>query len=171
MENSKLRKEYEANLGKLFTNILSLEMLLRLYLFYKEPNIFINEFKLDSFKEGDIVPNNYFTNSCTLRPLIEKYNIYCTDNFRELSIDPDLANVRNALAHGRVLSQEPSLCNIRLFNFELKNKNQTLTYNKIMDKEWFKKNITLFLNAIRNVHKRIENDFPEVVGQIEYQND
>ena len=74
MEHINPQREHEVNLGKLLTNMLSLEMLLRIYLFYKEPTPDSHKFQLDSLREGDIVSENYLTNVCGLRHLIEKYN-------------------------------------------------------------------------------------------------
>ena len=168
MEHVDPRREHEVSLGRLLTNMLSLEILLRLYLFYKEPTPDSHKFQLDSLREGDIVSENYFTNTCGLRNLIEKYNTYCKTNFSELKIDPDLADIRNALAHGRVLSLDPNFSKIQLFNFVSEKEDQIrLAFATLMTKDWFQKQIKLFFNAMVNVHKRIKNDFPKVVGEIE----
>ena len=169
MKHDNARREYEADLGKLLTNMLSLEMLLRLYLFNKETKTHDNKFNLNSLKQNDIVPKNYFTDTCTLRPLIERYNTYCKADFSELCIDPNLADIRNALTHGRVLSLDPTFSKIQLFNFASEKEGQIrVSSAAFMTKDWFAKQIRLFFDAASNVHKRIKNDFPKIVGEIEF---
>ena len=169
MKHDNAQREHEANLGSLLTNMLSLEMLLRLYLFNKEIKTPDNTFNLNSLKQGDIVPKNYFTDTCTLRPLIERYNTYCKADFSELCIDPNLADIRNALTHGRVLSSDPTFSKIQLFNFVSEKQGQIrVSFAALMTKDWFAKQIRLFLDAMSNVHKRIKNDFPKIVGEIEF---
>ena len=169
MEHVNLRREYEVSLGRLFTNMLSLEMLLRLYLFSKESAPESRNFDFGSLKEGDNVPENYFTDTCGLRHLIEKYNTYCKKNFSELKVDPDLADIRNALAHGRVLSSDPNFSKTQLFNFVSDKEGQIrLAFIALMTKDWFTKQIKLFFNAMDKVHKNLRKDFPAVVGEIEW---
>jgi hypothetical protein len=163
------QKEYESGLGRLLTNMLSLEFLLRLYLFKKETKTQDTTFNLNSLKQDDIVPKNYFTDTCTLRPLIDRYNTYCKENFGELCIDPNLADIRNALTHGRVLSSDPTFSKTQLFNFVSEKEGQIrVSFAALMTKDWFAKQIRLFFDAASNVHKRIKNDFPETVGEIEF---
>lgn len=171
MEHVDLDREHQASLGRLLTNMLSLEMLLRLYLFSKEGGTDSHKFNIDSFKEGDIVPKNHLTDpNFTLRPLIEKYNSYCKTTSGELCIDPNLADTRNALVHGRVLSPDPTFSKIRLYNFVKEKEGQIrMAFTVSMTKEWFAKQIKLFFNAMVNVQKMIKNEFPTIIGEIEWQ--
>ena len=170
MEHVDLQNKHPENLGRLLTNMLSLEMLLRLYIFNKEGGTESHKFKLDSFDEGDEVPNNPLTDpNLTLRPLIEKYNSYCKTNSGELCIDPNLADIRNALVHGRVLSLDPTFSTAKLYNFEKEKEGQIrMTFAVSMTKEWFTKQIKLFLRATINVQKMIKNEFPAIIGEIEW---
>lgn len=169
MEQVESYKEYEVRLGRLLTNMLSLETVLRLYLFSKDPVTNGHAFNLDSLKEGDMVARNYLTDpNFTLRPLIEKYNLYCKTDSGELCIDPNLADVRNALTHGRVLSPDPTFSKRQLFNFVNEKGQIRVSFATYMTKDWFTKQIKLFLNAIVNVQKCFRKDFPEVIGEIEW---
>jgi hypothetical protein len=170
MEHADIRRGYDVSLGRLLTNMLSLELLLRLFLFNKEKENDDHTFNIDSLKEGDIVPKNYLTDpNSTLHPLTEKYNSYCKTNSRELCIDPSLADIRNALVHGRVLALDPSFSNTRLFNFVSQKDGQIkVSFSISMNEEWFKKQIRLFLNAMVNVQKRIKSEFPAIIGEIEW---
>ena len=167
MEKINCLNEYRMNLGKLLANMLSLEMLLRLYLFYKEPSTNSGDFQLDAYKVDDIVPTNYLTNTFCLRQLVEKYNTHCNKDFKEFKIDPNLVDTRNALAHGRILSSSPSFSNIRLYNFSRDGDRVKLSFTTEMKEDWFSRQITLFWDAIVKVQKRMRNDFPENIGEIE----
>lgn len=170
MEHVDSRKEHEVSLARLLTNMLSLEMLLRLYLFNKEGETDSHTFNIDSFKEGDIVPKNHLTDpNFTLRPLIEKYNSYCKTNSGELCINPNLADIRNAVVHGRVLSPEPTFSKIQLYNFLNDKDGQIkMSFTISMTKDWFTEQIRKFFNAMVNVQKMIKNEFPAVIGEIEW---
>ncbi len=170
MEHADSQRKHNENLVRLFTNMLSLELLLRLYLFEKERGTDSHAFNIDSLKEGDVVPKNPITDpSFTLRPLIEKYNSYCNTNSGELCINPNLADIRNALTHGRVLALDPTFSKIQLFNF-VKEKDGPIrmSFAISMTKDWFTKQIKLFFDAIVNVQKSIKNEFPAVIGEIEW---
>jgi hypothetical protein len=124
---------------------------------------------LDSVNEGDTVPENYLTDTRTLRPLIDKYNSYCKVNYNELKIDANLADIRNALVHGRVLSKDSNFLSIQLFNFERDAERQIkVTFIALLTKEWFATQIKKFLSAASNVHKRIKSEFPDVVGEMPF---
>lgn len=79
-------------LGELVSNLLSLELVLRLSK--------VNHFSL---KIGNIVDENEFTNDDTLVQLIDKYNDYVKSYDPALIIDKSLVSTRDALAHGRIV--------------------------------------------------------------------
>lgn len=91
--------EYALKIGKIVVNRQSLELCLRLFLSYfnNEPS-----FSIDAYKKGDDVPLNSLTNYDTLGTLIEKYN-----NVVNVKIDKSVVDVRDMIAHGRIMSDHP----------------------------------------------------------------
>lgn len=99
--------DYSAALGKVIANLSSLESLLRVVLqtTSEAPAPWLPPGKLiTQLIAGDVVPLNYFTSWDYLTSLIEKYNT--SESARGIAplIDPEIANLRNALVHGRILS-------------------------------------------------------------------
>ena len=63
---------------------------------------------LENIKEGGPVEENAFTNWDQLGELIRKYNEIVDSTNPEFSVDADLKNTPDALAHGRIASRSPS---------------------------------------------------------------
>jgi hypothetical protein len=92
-------------LGTIVGNLLSLELLLRIFLQetsagQRQPGPKL--VRLESVQAGEWVPEDYLTNYSPLRPLIAKVNKELETRRRRESVDPSLADLRDALAHGRV---------------------------------------------------------------------
>jgi hypothetical protein len=101
---------YAERLGALKVNLLSLEFALRMFLYNDEvvnamrgtaPPVFAPFANPERLRIGDCVPLNAFTNYDTLGQLIAKYNQRVAQSASELSVDPALVELRDALAHGR----------------------------------------------------------------------
>jgi hypothetical protein len=98
------------NIGSIVTNLQSLEFALRLFLdetqgYSDSPkDIPVN---LTGLNVGEWVPENYFTNYDTLRQLIRKVNSELQKRSLSERIDESLVELRDAIAHGRVLSLNP----------------------------------------------------------------
>jgi hypothetical protein len=98
-------------IGRILSNLLSLEFALRLFLyeFHKtDSNEQDQSFDLQSLFVGDWVTETPLTNYDTLGKLIEKVNNKLLERDYSEQIDPSVVGLRDALAHGRVLSLQPN---------------------------------------------------------------
>jgi hypothetical protein len=98
------------NIGSIVTNLQSLEFALRLFL--DETQGYPNSPKdtslnLTGLNVGEWVPENYFTNYDTLKQLIRKVNSELQKRGLSERIDESVVELRDAIAHGRVLSLHP----------------------------------------------------------------
>ena len=102
-----------------------------------------------------IVPDNALTNWDTLRDLIQKYNKLPIS--KGLTIDENLVDIRDAIAHGRVFSSTPDGIN-QLLRFKKPTKNGVeVEFSVAMTEEWFTTQFLRFYDAVRMVdavHKR-----------------
>jgi hypothetical protein len=134
------QEEHPLNLGKLLVNFQSLEFVLRAFLVSDEIASgvsFPQSVNLDGINEGDIVPENAFTNFDTLGQLIVKYNNHPKVISAGLTIDKALVDLRDAIAHGRVAGLIPSPP-MKLLKFDKpKNKKVRVTFSVLLTKEWF----------------------------------
>jgi predicted GTPase len=153
-------EEHAENLGKLVANMQSLEFALRAFLLNVEiiqrgplPQLVKN---LHDVNEGDIVPLNALTNYDNLRQLITKYNNHPKILSANLTIDKTLVDIRDAIAHGRISSPNPS-ASLKLLKFDKPKINQVkVAFSALMTKGWFKEWITRYYNALMTVNKAIE---------------
>ena len=124
---------YPENLGRLRSNIQSLEFILRAFLVNDEivkGYTFPQSANLHEMNECDPVPENAFTNYDTLGQLIKKYSSHAKISSAGLTIDDSLVSVRDAIAHGRISSATPS-SPLKLLKFDKKDCIQTkLCYNQ-----------------------------------------
>ncbi len=129
------------SLGKLLSNLLSLEFLARAFLAKKYNQ---EEFPGDNHKKGDFVTLNFLTNYYTLSKVIKKYNEHVKKKYRiEDERLTDLIDLRDCLAHGRILTNLQNNF-FKLFKFSRPGKNDTqveITHLMYMDKNWFSENI------------------------------
>ncbi len=97
-------------MGTLVVNLQSLEFALRGFLYNCEiawtnqggPNF------LEKIAEGQQLEVNAFTNYDTLAKHIDKYNDEVRPRNIDLAVDPGIARIRDALAHGRIAGLSPS---------------------------------------------------------------
>jgi len=87
--------EHSLNLGRLVGNLQSLEATIRTFLARTDPSI------------------NSIINGDTLGPLVRKYNNQLAGN-EPYSIDCEVVEIRNALAHGLVIAPSNSTLNVSL---------------------------------------------------------
>jgi len=80
------------------------------------------------------------------------YNRFVQTTANELIVDENIVNLRDAIAHGRVFSFEPS-CPLVLLKFSKPKGDQAkVEFNATMTSEWFDTNI-----------KRVNAEFSKVV--------
>lgn len=138
------------SLGTLVNNIQALEFSLRSCLFKDEITKGISK-QLNTLElvKGEIVPNNALTNWDTLRDLIQKYNELPIS--KDLTIDENLVDIRDTIAHGRVFSSAPNGIN-QLLRFQKPNNNGVeVEFSVAMTEEWFTTQFLRFYDAVRIV--------------------
>lgn len=150
--------EHALALGKLVSNLQSLEFALRAFLVNDEiraGSSFPQSANLNNMDIDDVVPLNAFTNYDTLGKLIRRYNSNRTISSADLRIDETLADIRDAVAHGRVSASAPS-GHLQLLKFSKPRGNEKhvkVTFSAAMTKEWFGVQIRRARNALLTVNE------------------
>ncbi len=151
------------NTGKLVVNMQSLEFVLRGFLHNDEIARGITSTTptdYNKMKQGDIVLKNAFTNYDTLRDLIRKYNSDSRIQSSKLTINETLADVRDAIAHGRVSSSNPS-STMHLLKFKRPNKDKVeVAFSELMTKDWFQTQLSRFYDAamkVKDANERLQS--------------
>jgi hypothetical protein len=144
-------------MGKLVVNLQSLEFALRAFLYGHETNWKKAQGSafLEDIKQGSSVPENAFTNYDTLGKLIEKYNGIVPDKDAGLALDKDVTHIRDALAHGRIASNAPSLeVPSKLVKYDKpQNGNVRVTDCHMLTEKWFHQNINHVSENIEKIVK------------------
>lgn len=153
-ENSQNENSCLILLGQLKINLISLETLLRFYLFKKEScdKDFVSPTKI---KIGDKVKINAFTNYDTLDILIEKYNKYQKLNDKINS--NKILSIRNLLAHGRAYSLDCKTNFPLVFVKFSKEHNGfvKMIYKESLDSNWLKKSINHIYILLEKIGKQL----------------
>jgi hypothetical protein len=92
-------QDHIQGVGAIITNFLALETVIRLFL----ANLHGQKPRLPAAGDQS-AEKNYLTNFLSLGGLIDEYNAGLSDQESELKVDRVLVDVRNAFAHGRLLS-------------------------------------------------------------------
>ncbi len=129
-------EEHASNLGKLITNLQGLELALRQFLCR------LNNEAISVPSVGEkTVLEDHLTNYYPLGTLIKKYNEVVRAEYPHFIVDNSVVELRDALAHGRLVStSNPPQPPQRIFKFSRpKNGTVDLVFDEIMDDAWFKK--------------------------------
>lgn len=128
--------EHASNLGKLITNLQSLELALRQFLCRLNNEAII----VPSIGQKNVLVD-HLTNYDSLGALIKKYNNAVCSEYPHFIVDDCVVELRDALAHGRLVSiSNPPQPPQRIFKFSRpKNDTVDLVFDEIMDDAWFKK--------------------------------
>lgn len=126
--------------GILFLNLLSLELMLRLCILRKKGQEYQWNEQINC-KKGDFINENALTNFDTLTKVIETFNSE-PEFEKDRIVDKDrIVGLRNALAHGRLLSSEPPPP-MRLYKFgRQKNGKVRVIIAENMTRNWFQENV------------------------------
>lgn len=145
-------------LGKLVTNLQSLEFLLRGFLstvYNLNSNGLIPGMPKNIYdlEVNTIVPENYLTNYYSLGQLIDKYNSYLNGRDTSLSINKQtLVDLRDALAHGRVSGTTPYPPH-KILKFDSpKNGQVRVAFSQTMDEGWFRDQIRFVFGEVKKVY-------------------
>jgi len=127
--------EHATNIGKLLSNLQSLELLLRIFLCEHNHE----DTGIPSTQDVE-VPLTHLTNYDVLNVLVEKYNRIALTHSPNLAIDGSVVLLRDTLAHGRVLSSS-ALPPMRIFKFGRPNgATVTKVFDEVLDDDWFNRN-------------------------------
>ncbi len=99
-------KELELAIGKIHINLLSLEFVLRLFLYEIEKSK-NSIFNLDNLIPGTLIEENPITNFDSLGDLIKKVNQQLVKLGIDENVDTTLVKLRDDLVHGRITSLTP----------------------------------------------------------------
>lgn len=150
--------QHALRLGQIIGNLHSLELLLRIFLLRKETQVGSQEPALPEISQlGEQVTVSSLTNFDSLRTLIANYNEVIDDEDRALRVEPDVADLRDAIAHGRVLSPNP-VRPLRLFKFSKPAQGRvTVTHALVMTDDWFDEQRRFVAAEIKKVQTALES--------------
>ncbi len=147
-------------MGKLVVNLQSFEFALRGFLYNREqgrtsqgrPGF------LEGVTKGQKVEENAFTNYDTLGKLIDKYNGKVRPADASLEVDPGIARIRDAVAHGRIAGLLSSLDEpLRLVKYDKPaNGLVRVTDFHILTKDWFDEKIKWVCQNLKKVQQANE---------------
>jgi len=133
-------KQHAEYLGRLTTNLHALEITIRDFLFTASEGLKSSTKHAQSLRNlrtDQSVPLNPFTSYDDLRTLIVKYNKRVQATANRLVIDEDIVTLRDAIAHGRMFSFEPS-CPLLLLKFSKpKGSLVKVEFSATMTPDWF----------------------------------
>jgi len=147
-------------MGTLIVNLQSLEFALRGFL-YNDEKQWKNDGGpsfLDGIVKGQVLDENACTNFDTLGKLIDKYNSKVQSKSLDLRVDPAIARMRDALAHGRIAGVSPSTNEpLRLVKYDKPKKGfMCVTDYHVLTKQWFDEKGELIAKSIENVLQAME---------------
>ncbi len=134
-------------LGKLVTNLQSLEFALRALL-HDAVGPSHSSLRLEALSVGDAVPEDPITNYDSLGDLIRKVNELYQTHGKPERIDASLVDLRDAIAHGRVWTTHPSTP-FTLLKFSKPNAGfVTVTYAQQLTIDWLDSQIKRTRNEV-----------------------
>jgi hypothetical protein len=150
--------DYMLAIGRLTLNLLSLELVMRLFLNggsttpdrSRDPG-----FDLFAVAVGDNVIENALTNYDSLGQVIKKYNANVS---KAMQVDESVVELRDAFAHGRILSDRPQPP-MRLFKFSQPTGHGTVmvTHAQTLELDWILEQASRVGNEIRKVETAIRS--------------
>lgn len=151
--------EYNIRLGKLVSNLQSLEFILRAFLQQlpdSRPFGVPKGEDIYQYPIGSELPLNEITSWDSLGELINKHNKFAVSQ-GEQEIDRSIVELRDALAHGRVSSLSPN-DSMHLIKFSKPNNNKVrIEYNEILSLDYLNQQIHRVYNAIMIVKEKLKS--------------
>jgi hypothetical protein len=144
-------------IGRLVTNLISLEGQMRISLYQKaDPPHQLLEVPLNNLKAGDLVPENALTDYCDLKHVIARYNKLVKKN-PELFVDAEIATLRDAIAHGRVFGGGNSSYLLFKFKKPRSDGRVKLEFLQELTPQWLEAQIARVIAAAHKVAKAMGN--------------
>jgi hypothetical protein len=139
------------NIGKIVMNLQSLELSLRLVLDRLQNLDGGTEIDLMDLTVGEWVSENYFTNYNTLNQLIKKFNSELRSRGLTERVDDSIVELRDAIAHGRVLALNPE-GPYRMVKFSQSKDNKVQVVRSLdITKDWLSEQVSKTNSEIRKV--------------------
>lgn len=148
MKRNKAIDKHVINLGQLWANLASLDLLIRAYIIRKTDQE-TSAVNLDNLREGDVVKETILTSYHPLNELISDFNKLCE---KLDQIDKDrVLRIRDSLAHGRVYSNKAD-GPMKLIKFG-KPKDGLVEVKVLeeMNQEWFNESIKFLVSTVEKV--------------------
>ena len=136
-------------LGKLVTNLQSLETWVRVALWRASPNRDLDtRLDFDEMPVGTVLPSNELVDYADLRTLLRKFNAQMRAQNKS-EIDLSLVDLRDALAHGRVMATDGGFP-LRLYKFSKPDQSGevSVTFNTCLTSTWFNRQLHELKSAI-----------------------
>ena len=147
-------------LGKLVANLATLEFALRVVIYLCEVPPEQRRpvaRRFTALSAGDELEESALTSWDSLATLIVKYNCHNPN----APIPEDIGDLRDALAHGRVLTDEPD-ANLRLIRFGRPREGRVLVeMNQTLSMDWLDQQIHRLHDAVVLVHRRMRELAPD----------
>jgi hypothetical protein len=126
-------EDYTQGVGNIVTNLQALETIVRYFL------IRANNQDIEFPKPGEQdAPINYLTAYKSLGPLIRLYNEKLTADEQKCAVDPDVVGIRDAFAHGRLVTSTALPFTLWKFGEPI-NTRVKVEFCETLTSEWLKK--------------------------------
>ncbi len=139
-------EDHALGIGKIIGNLQSFEFLTRAFL--AEANR--QKLELPSAETTEL-PETYITNRSSLRQIIEKYNETLSPSEQKYRVDPQVTEIRDAIAHGRLLanSTTPPLTLYKFANVNAAS--IPIVYRAAVDADWIESQRKLIYAQMQHV--------------------
>ncbi len=135
---------HDVELGRLITNLHSLELVLRDFLLTNAEGLEKSRQHAQSLKKmrtGQYVAENPFTNFDNLKRLIDKYNKRVVTGTKGYVVDEKIVKLRDAIAHGRAFAYGPDMPMLLMKFSPPKEGMVKVEFSAVMTIDWFDKQI------------------------------
>ena len=150
-----MAENHGVKLGRLVSNLHSLESLLRMYLLNVAHKSGLRTTRTEywNLNVGDSVDVDEFTNYDALGALVSKFNTDVATRDKSLTLDTAIVTIRDLIAHGRVASTSDSLADMRIVKFgQPRGGKVEVGTCALMDDAWFDAGIKLSFDQLVKVH-------------------
>jgi hypothetical protein len=141
--------DYNKGIGAIIMNLQALESIIRFFFFRRngEKNPFPKP------KESEVVPNSSLVTHQQLKKWIRKYNgCLSKEEVTKYSISEDIIEVRDALAHGRLVAPDPPELPYTLWNFGQPSNGQVeIRFCEVLTAEWLEQTKVAIYDAKEKV--------------------
>ena len=142
--------EYLLSLGKLVSNLHSLEFALRAFLLRRNEGL-APKVDVAKLAAGDMVPINSFTSYASLGELVDTFNRVVQPSCPSRCLDRTVVELRDMIAHGRVAGRAPNPP-FELLKFGREKAGQVpVEYKITLDRSWLSSKIRFVNDQIQKV--------------------